>query len=70
MRVTKGSLWIEILLWCALIVPGLVYALWRMRTRYEACPACGSKDMIPLGTPAARLLVGRAEASDDASDEA
>jgi hypothetical protein len=36
----RGSLKIEILLWCALIVPGIVYTIWRCRDMVNICPKC------------------------------
>lgn len=47
--ITKGAFLIELVLWCAFLVPGLVYSLWRLTTRYEGCPACGGQ-MIPTYT--------------------
>jgi hypothetical protein len=39
----KGSIFIEIVLWICLIIPGLIYSLWRSTSaaRYKICPACG-----------------------------
>jgi hypothetical protein len=54
---TKGSILIEIVLWFALIVPGLIYSLWRLTTRQRVCPACGSAALIPLDTPAGQKLL-------------
>lgn len=50
-RVTRGSIWIELVLWLCLIVPGLIYSIWRLNTRHDACRACGSKSIVPLDTP-------------------
>jgi hypothetical protein len=49
--ITKGSLIIEIFLWLLLIVPGLIYSIWRLSSKYKACPACKSKNPIGLNTP-------------------
>ena len=54
---TKGSMLIEIVLWLAFIVPGLIYSLWRVTTRQKVCPACGSTALIPLSTPAGQQLL-------------
>ena len=56
-RYIKGSFLIEILLWLLLIVPGLIYSVWRMTSRYKGCPACGAANMIPLGTPRANEIL-------------
>jgi len=59
-RVTPGSIWIELVLWLALIVPGLVYSIWRLANRHSGCPNCGSADLVPLYSSAAkRVLAGR-----------
>jgi hypothetical protein len=55
--ITRGSLRIEILLWLLLIVPGVIYSLWRLTTRAEGCPACGQIGMIPVATPRGQQLL-------------
>ena len=50
---TKGSLLIEIVLWCCFLVPGLVYSLWRHSSRHAACSVCGSSLLVPVSSPAA-----------------
>ena len=50
-RVTKGSLLIELFLWLCLLVPGVLYSLWRMTTKHDACPKCGSTAMVPADSP-------------------
>lgn len=55
-KTTKGSIAIEIVLWLFFIVPGLIYSIWRLTTRRNACPVCGSPDMIPLDTPIGQSL--------------
>lgn len=59
---TRGSILIEILLWLALLIPGLIYSLWRLTTRRQVCRACGSPDLIPIASPRGRQLL--AEQSD------
>lgn len=54
---TRGSILIEIILWLCFIIPGLIYSIWRLTTRYNACPTCGSKDMIPVNSPTGKRLV-------------
>lgn len=55
-RVTKGSFLIELFLWLCLIVPGLVYSLWRLTTKHTACRKCGSTELVPVDTPMGRKL--------------
>ena len=54
---TKGSFLVEVFLWLLLIVPGLIYSVWRMTSRYKGCPRCGASNMIPLGTPRANEIL-------------
>jgi hypothetical protein len=56
-RITKGSLLIEIVLWLFLLIPGLIYSLWRLTSRYEACPECRNPGMIPVDSPVARRFI-------------
>lgn len=51
--VTKGSMGIELVLWLCLIVPGVIYSVWRLTSKHRACPACGASTLIPLNSPAA-----------------
>lgn len=51
---TRGSILIEIVLWCCFLVPGLLYSLWRHASRYYVCPACGGQVMIPADSPKAQ----------------
>lgn len=57
-RITKGSFIIEVVLWLCMIFPGVIYSLWRLTSRYDACPACRQPTMIPVDTPVGRKLVG------------
>ena len=52
--ITKGSMGVEVILWICLIVPGIIYSIWRLANRYQACPLCQSPNMIPINSPAAR----------------
>lgn len=46
----KGSRSKEVLLWCCLVLPGLLYTLWRQSSdgRYPGCPECESSDFRTL----------------------
>lgn len=57
--ITRGSILIEILLWLCFLIPGLIYSIWRLTTRREACATCGSLDMVPTTTPRGRELMAR-----------
>lgn len=47
-KVTKGSIIIEIFLWCMMLVPGFIYSLWRLTTRHDACPQCGNANLLKV----------------------
>lgn len=53
---TKGSIGLEIVLWLLLIIPGLIYSVWRLTSKYQACPACEQPGMIPLDSPNGKQL--------------
>ena len=39
-HIMKGSLWIEILLWLLVAIPGLIYSIWRLSKQIWTCPKC------------------------------
>ncbi len=41
-----GSLKMEIILWCCLIVPGIIYTVWRYKAATPVCPKCGYGPMM------------------------
>jgi hypothetical protein len=56
-RHTKGSILIEIVLWLAMIVPGLIYSIWRLTTRADVCAKCGSPELVPADSPVGKRLM-------------
>ena len=50
-RVTKGSIWVELILWLCFIVPGIIYSIWRLSSRHDGCPKCGQTSLIPVDSP-------------------
>lgn len=50
-RITKGSTLIELILWLCFLIPGLIYSLWRLSSKYDACPKCKGVSMIPVDSP-------------------
>lgn len=56
---TPGSILIEIALWVCLIVPGLIYSLWRVSARRSVCRACGGQHLVPPDSPVAQQLAAR-----------
>ena len=50
-QVTKGSLSIEIFLWLCFLIPGLIYSIWRLSSRYSACGRCHAPNLVPVDSP-------------------
>lgn len=55
--VTKGSFAIEVVLWLCFIIPGLIYSLWRLSSRHEACAMCGNAEVLPRQAPLAQKFL-------------
>ena len=53
--VTPGSFGMELFLWLLFLLPGLIYGIWRLAARYQACPKCGEKNWIPIEMYRAQL---------------
>lgn len=58
-RKTRGSFLMEVVLWLLFCVPGFIYSIWRVTTRYKVCEICQSTALIPVSTPAAQELLSR-----------
>lgn len=56
-KTVKGNFFTEIVLWCFLLLPGLIYTTWRLTSKYKACPKCGKPTMIPMDTPTGKALI-------------
>ena len=56
---TRGSFVIEVVLWLAFVIPGLLYSLWRQSTRQKVCPTCGNATLIVTNTPDGRKFAAR-----------
>ena len=55
---TPGNLLIEILAYCFMIIPGLIYSIWRLSARKMVCGVCGGQNLIPLDSPMGKKLAG------------
>lgn len=53
----KGSIFVELFLFMMLIIPWILYWLWRGSQKKTVCPKCGSKEMVPVTTPRGKKLV-------------
>lgn len=56
---TKGSFITEVFLWLMLIVPGIIYSLWRLTSKEKVCPKCGAPNMLPLDSPKAQSAIAQ-----------
>ena len=55
---TPGDGTIEVILWLWLIVPGLIYSIWRHSAAHSRCARCKSRNVIPEDSPRARSIIG------------
>jgi len=60
---TPGSISKELWLWLIFLLPGILYSIWRVAARYKGCPACQSKNMIPLASPIAQQFLAQQKPS-------
>ncbi len=44
--ITKGNTSTELLLYILMILPGLIYSLWRIGSRYLGCPKCNYQYVV------------------------
>jgi hypothetical protein len=58
----RGSLGMEVALWLLLIVPGMIYSVWRVTGKRPVCQQCGSDALVPSQSPAGRRLLTQAQA--------
>lgn len=56
-RIKKGNLLVEIFLWLFFLVPGLIYSVWRLSSKYDVCPNCKKPSLIPASSPMGRKLI-------------
>lgn len=56
---TRGSIFIEIILWLCFLVPGLIYSIWRLTTRRPVCRACSGQQLLPLDTPGGKAAAAK-----------
>lgn len=56
-RITKGNTLIELILWLCFLLPGLIYSIWRLSSKYDACPKCKGASMIPTDSPVGQKVI-------------
>lgn len=54
--ITGGNIGTEIVLWLFFLLPGVIYSIWRLSSRHQACPKCEARNMVPVDSPAALRL--------------
>lgn len=59
----RGSTGIEFLLFLLMIIPGLIYSVWRYGGDRAHCSSCGATGLLPLDSPKGKEIAARAEAS-------
>lgn len=52
-RIMSGSVGMELFMWVLLLVPGLLYSIWRLSTAYRGCTTCGAAQIVPPNSPIA-----------------
>ncbi len=57
--ITRGTFMVELALWLLFLLPGLIYSVWRLTTKYKACPICQASDIIPVNSPVAMQALGK-----------
>lgn len=58
-RAIQGSFLIELCLWIFMLLPGILYSIWRLTTRHRACEKCGSRNLVPADSPRGKDLAMR-----------
>lgn len=52
-----GKVSTEIVLWLFLVVPGIIYSVWRSLSRYQGCAKCGGQHLVKSDSPFARAAL-------------
>ena len=53
----RGSLALEIFLYLFMIIPGVIYTLFRFTKIEKSCSKCGSEDVVESSTPVGQRLI-------------
>lgn len=69
-RSMKGSFVTELFLWCLVVLPGLIYSIWRHTTVAQVCRNCASPAVIPLNSPVAQQILASRRANGATTAEA
>lgn len=55
--IPKGNTDTEIILWFCFLIPGLIYSIWRFRSRHAICSICDQATIIPADSPQALQII-------------
>lgn len=68
----KGSLLVEIFMWCFFLLPGIIYSLWRITSKQKVCGACGSPLLVPVDSSVGKKITADYKSTEgkQASDDA
>jgi len=53
----RGSIAIEFALYLLLILPGIIYSIWRRSEKVATCPHCSGHDLIPANSLIAKKIL-------------
>lgn len=56
-KVVRGNLATEIILWFFFLIPGICYSVWRTSGKEMVCPKCNSSQLVPTDSPKGKELV-------------
>ncbi len=56
-KIIPGSMGTGLVLWLLMLIPGMIYSLWRLAAAYSGCPTCKGKGLIPADSPMARKFL-------------
>lgn len=62
---TKGSFIVEVALWLMFFLPGIIYSVWRLSSKYDGCRFCKEGGMVPLSSPVAVALLEKQSQKND-----
>lgn len=55
---TKGSIFIEIVLWLIFFPVGIIYSIWRLCSKVKVCRACGNENcFVPQNSPVGKQFL-------------
>jgi len=61
--ITKGSVLTELFLWLLFLLPGMIYSVYRLASRYKGCSSCGSPNIVSIDSPIGKKLLKETEAA-------